>query len=149
MESFEELKLSPNLLKALGELKLTQPTEIQERVIPIALEGHDVIGESATGSGKTLAFGAPLIEKIHSGEGLRALVLTPTRELAEQISRSLRTFSRHNLLEITPVYGGVPIEAQIRQLKRSDIVVGTPGRILDHISRKTIDLSKVKVLILD
>ncbi|MFH1889708.1 MAG: DEAD/DEAH box helicase [Nanoarchaeota archaeon] len=149
MKTFKELGLGSDLLKALDEMNLTKPTEIQEKVIPLAINGQDIIGGSATGSGKTLAFGAPIIEKTKPGEGLQALVLTPTRELAEQVSRSLKAFSRHSTLEITTVYGGVPIEAQIRFLRKSDIVVGTPGRILDHISRKTIDLSKVKILVLD
>ncbi|MDP3987490.1 MAG: DEAD/DEAH box helicase, partial [Nanoarchaeota archaeon] len=136
-------------LRALEDLKINEPTEIQEKIIPIALSGQDVRGESATGSGKTLAFGAPIIEKTRSRGGLQVLVMTPTRELAEQVARSLKSFSRYNPLEINTVYGGVPIDAQIRYLKKSDIIVGTPGRILDHISRKTIDLSKIKILVLD
>ena len=149
MKTFEELGLSQDLLKALDEMELTEPTEIQEKVIPLAMKDQDIIGGSATGSGKTLAFGAPIIEKTKPGEGLQAIVLTPTRELAEQVSRSLKAFSRHSTLEVVTVYGGVPIEAQMRALRRADIVVATPGRVLDHISRKTIDLSKIKILVLD
>jgi len=149
MKTFKELGLSPDLVKALDELKLTVPTEVQEKTIPLALNGKDVIGESATGSGKTLAFGAPILEKVKAGKGLQSLILAPTRELAEQVSRSLQAFSRYNPLSIMTVYGGVPIEAQIRALRRADVVVGTPGRILDHISRKTIDLSKIKIFVLD
>jgi len=149
MVTFKSLGLSPELLSSLEELKITEPTEIQEKVIPLALKGSDVIGESATGSGKTLAFGAPLIENVRQKEGIQALIITPTRELAEQVSRALRAFSRHNPLKVVPVYGGVPINMQIRNLQKAEIVVGTPGRLLDHISRKTIDLSKVKILVLD
>lgn len=149
MKSFKELGLSSGLLKVVEEMKFSEPSEIQEKVIPLALAGKDIIGESATGSGKTLAFGAPIIEKIESGDGLQALVLTPTRELTEQVSKSLAIFSRYKSLRVIPVYGGVAIGPQIRELEYADIVVGTPGRILDHISRRTINLSKVRFLVLD
>ena len=149
MESFETLGLNKNILKVLEELKIDAPTEIQVKVIPLALKGQDLIGGSATGSGKTLAFAVPLIEMVKSKEGLQALVITPTRELAEQVSRALKQFSRYNILRINTVYGGVPIGAQIRNLKNSEVVVGTPGRLLDHLSRKTINLSKIKLLVLD
>jgi len=149
MKTFEELGLKPELVKTLNELGIVEPTEIQEKVIPLTLKGEDIIGGSATGSGKTLAFGASLIEKTEPGKGLQVLILTPTRELAEQISGALIDFSSFTDLQINTIYGGVPIDAQIRYLRNSDIVVGTPGRILDHISRKTIDLSKIKTLVLD
>ena len=149
MKSFKELGLSQNLLKIIDEIGFLEPSEIQEKIIPIALTGKDVIGKSATGSGKTLAFGAPIIEKMHKGKGLKALVLVPTRELAEQVSKSILSFSKYNPLKIMSVYGGVPINHQIINLRTADLVVGTPGRILDHISRNTIDLSKIQFLVLD
>lgn len=149
VNKFEALGLSPVLLKVLKEINFSEPSEIQEKVIPLALEGHDVIGGSATGSGKTLAFGAPIIEKIKVGKDLQALILTPTRELAEQVSKSIKLFSKYNPLRIVTVYGGVSLEPQIRGLETANVVVGTPGRILDHLSRKTINLSKVKMLVLD
>ncbi len=149
MKSFKELGLSQDFLKVLEEIHFKEPSEIQERVIPLALAGKDVIGESATGSGKTLAFGAPIIEKIKHGEGLRALVLAPTRELAEQVAKSIKVFARHHNLRIVSVYGGVSINPQIHDLGRADVAVGTPGRILDHIERRTINLSKIDFLVLD
>ena len=149
MEQFKKLGLGEGLLKVVEELKFSEPSEIQAKVIPLALAGKDVIGESATGSGKTLAFGAPIIEKLKSGEGLRSLILTPTRELCEQVAKSLKVFSKHNSLSIISVYGGVSLNPQIEDLESADVVVGTPGRILDHISRRTIDLSKVEILVLD
>lgn len=149
MKNFKELGLNNNLLKVIGEMGFDEPTEIQEKVIPLALAGKDIIGESATGSGKTLAFAALIIEKVRNGEGLQALIITPTRELAEQDSKSLKIFSKYIDIKIVTVYGGVSIEPQIADLRKADVVVGTPGRILDHMSRKTIDFSKIKILVLD
>ena len=149
MKSFKEIGLSQGLLKVLEDIHFSEPSEIQEKVIPLALAGKDVIGGSATGSGKTLAFGAPIIQKIKTGEGLQALVLTPTRELAQQVSKAISVFSKYNPLRIVSIYGGVSLGPQINDLKSTNIVVGTPGRILDHLSRKTINLSKIKFLVLD
>jgi ATP-dependent RNA helicase DeaD len=149
MESFIKLGLSEKLAKALHEFGFEQPREIQEKTIPLALAGKDVIGGSATGSGKTLAFGAGIIENVVKGKGVQALVMTPTRELAEQVADSLIKFSRYYNLNICTVYGGVSIEPQMRYLRHAEIVVGTPGRILDHLERRTLDLSKVKTLVLD
>lgn len=149
MKSFKELGLSQNILKILEEMGFKEPSEIQEKIIPIALTGKDVIGKSATGSGKTLAFGAPIIERISNDKTIKALVLVPTRELAEQVTKSLMSFSKYKPLKIISVYGGVPINHQIINLRSADIVVGTPGRILDHISRNTINLSNIKFLVLD
>lgn len=149
MNAFSSLGLNKELLQALVEAGFEKPTDIQEKTIPFALHGKDVIGGAATGSGKTLAFGASIIEHAQRGKGVSALVLTPTRELAEQVAKELRRFSHYKKLEVTAVYGGVSIEPQIRHLEYADIVVGTPGRILDHMERRTIDLSKIKVLVLD
>lgn len=137
------------MISLVEKAKFTEPSEIQTKAIPLILEGKDIIGGSATGSGKTFAFGAPIIEKIMPNQGLQALILTPTRELAEQITKVLYHFSEHKQLEVIPVYGGVSINPQISHLKYAEIVVGTPGRILDHLERKTINLSKVKILVLD
>ncbi len=149
MNEFRKLHISENLLKVIEEANFVEPTEIQEKVIPLALAGHDVIGESATGSGKTLAFAVPLIEKVHPGERLQTLILTPTRELTEQVARTLSIFSKHKHIKVVSIYGGVSIEPQIHNLKTADFAVGTPGRILDHISRRTIDLSHIRFLVLD
>ena len=149
MKKFNELGLDKNLLKILEEIGFDEPTEIQEKVIPLALAGKDVIAESATGSGKTLAFGALIVEKIKREEYPQVLVLTPTRELAEQNSRYLKIFSKYNPIKIITIYGGVSFGPQVEELGRADVIIGTPGRILDHISRKTINLSKIKILVLD
>lgn len=137
------------MISLVEKAKFTEPSEIQTKAIPLIMEGKDVIGGSATGSGKTFAFGAPIIDKIQPNQGLQALILTPTRELAEQITKVLYHFSEHKQLEVIPIYGGVSINPQISHLKYAEIVVGTPGRILDHLERKTINLSKVKILVLD
>jgi len=149
MESFRKLGLVQEIIEHAKKAKYEKPSEIQEKAIPLILEGKDVIGGSATGSGKTFAFGAPIIQKVEKGKGVQALILIPTRELAEQITKVLEHFSEHNQLEISAVYGGIGINPQIRELETAEIVVGTPGRILDHLERRTINLSKVKTLVLD
>jgi len=149
MKTFEELGLSKELLRVIDELKFTNPSEIQEKAIPLALTGRDIVGGSATGSGKTLAFSAPILEKLIPNKNVQALILTPTRELAEQVANSIRGFSLYKDIKVLALYGGVDIEAQIRKLSRADIVVGTPGRILDHLERRTLNLSSVKFLVLD
>lgn len=149
MNSFENFGLSHQLQLAIKELGFDRPTQIQERSIPYILEGKDVISESATGSGKTLAFGCGIAEKVTSGEGLQALVLTPTRELAEQVKSSLKKISYHKHLNIIAIYGGVSINPQIHDLSKANVVIATPGRLLDHIQRRTVNLSKIKFLVLD
>lgn len=149
MKTFEELGLSEELLKAVEELGFVEPSLIQEKAIPLGLRGRDVVGGSATGSGKTLAFSVPIIEKIVSGKGVQALILTPTRELAEQITVAMRTFSKYKDFKFLAVYGGVDIGNQVRKIPLSDVVIGTPGRILDHLERGTLDLSRVEFLVLD
>src|SRR3989344_644065 len=149
MTSFNELGLSKDILAVLDEMHFKEPTEIQAKTIPLVLGGRDVIGESATGSGKTLAFGSVLIDKSDAGKGIQGLVMTPTRELAEQVGRALRKFSQHTPLKIAIVYGGVGIGPQVYDIEEADIVVGTPGRLLDHLERKTLSLKKIKVLVLD
>jgi len=146
---FEDLNLGPELIKAINKLGLTEPTEIQEKSIPLILERKDVIGESATGSGKTLAFGCGILDQVVPNRGLQALVLAPTRELAEQIKDSLNNFSYNRKLKIIAVYGGVSMNNQIQGLKKSEVVVATPGRLLDHLNQRTINLSQVKLLVLD
>ncbi|MEK6858883.1 MAG: DEAD/DEAH box helicase [Nanoarchaeota archaeon] len=149
MVSFSDLGLSEAFLRTLSQLHIHEPTDIQEKTIPLGLAGKDVIGCSATGSGKTLAFGAGLIENLRHGEGIQSLILAPTRELAEQVGVSLQKFARHTKLHTAIIYGGVGMAPQIDALERADIVVGTPGRILDHLERGSFRLSKIKVLILD
>ncbi len=145
----KDLKLNPHLLRVLDELGFVTQTHIQEKSIPEILQGKDIFGHSSTGSGKTAAFGLPILEKIHSGKGLQSLILTPTRELCVQVTEALRSFVKYTNIKVTSVYGGVGIEPQIHAIKSADIVVGTPGRILDHIKRKTIFLNSIKFLVLD
>ncbi|AEX86220.1 DNA/RNA helicase, superfamily II [Marinitoga piezophila KA3] len=148
---FEDLGLSESTLKALKKKGFEEPTPIQEKVIPILLqEGIDVIGQAQTGTGKTAAFGLPLIEKLEPSKKVKALILTPTRELAIQVAEEINSLKGRKKLNILPIYGGQSIENQISRLKKGiDIVVGTPGRILDHIRRKTLDLKHVSYVILD
>jgi len=149
MEIFRKLGLSEQLLKLLENAGFKEPSEIQEKVIPLVLQGKDVIGGSATGSGKTLAFGAGIIEKVQIGKGLQVLILIPTRELAEQVKRVFQRFSKYKHLNVAVVYGGVNINPQIKNLRNSEIVVGTPGRIIDHMERGTINFSELNILVLD
>ena len=147
MNLFEDLGLSRELESAIKKQGFDKPTLIQGKSIPNILAGKDVIGESATGSGKTLAFGCGIIEKVIPKAGLQALILTPTRELAEQVKTALKKYTEK--LNIIAIYGGVSIGPQIHELTRVEVVVATPGRLLDHLERQTINLSKLKLLVLD
>ena len=150
MNRFEQLLGSDSpLLKTIRARNFQEPTEIQEKAIPLILEGKDVIGGAATGSGKTLVFAAGLIKNATRGHGIKGLVLTPTRELAEQISKEVSQFAEPKGLEIVAIYGGVSFEPQVRNLETADIVIGTPGRILDHINKRSINLSHINTLVLD
>lgn len=149
MDKFRKLGISEDIVKAIEEHKFTEPSEIQEKSIPLVLEGKDVMAGSATGSGKTLVFGAGIIQNIEPGKLPQALVLTPTRELAEQVTKALKNFSKYKKLNIISVYGGVSMSKQIDELKTADVVVGTPGRILDHVRRDTFQTDNIKILVLD
>jgi ATP-dependent RNA helicase DeaD len=147
--TFKDLPVSESLVRALSELHITEPTEIQEKTIPLTMEGKDVIAGSATGSGKTLAFGSCIVEGIEHGKGIQSIILTPTRELAVQVAENLEEYGKYHKLNVVQVYGGVSIDPQIKKLKSADVVVGTPGRVLDHLERETMDLSGVRFLVLD
>ncbi|MFA5258875.1 MAG: DEAD/DEAH box helicase [Candidatus Pacearchaeota archaeon] len=149
MEKFRKLGLSEQILRSLKEHEFETPSEIQEKTIPLVIAGKDVIAGASTGSGKTLAFGSAIIQNCKKDFGIQALVLTPTRELAEQIAKALKRFAKHDPLNIVPVYGGVSINPQIEDMESAEVIVGTPGRILDHMERETIDLSRLKILVLD
>ena len=149
MEKFTKLGLSKELTDVLKELGFTEPSEIQEKSIPLLLAEKDIIGSSATGSGKTLAFASVIIENLKPNNEIQALILTPTRELAEQVASTIRNFGKNKKLNVLAVYGGVKIDPQIRRLSTTDILVGTPGRILDHIQRRTLKLDCIKFLVLD
>jgi len=141
--------IDERLWKKAEELGIKEMTEIQEKTIPKILEGKDVVGQAQTGSGKTLSFAIPIIQKLSPEDGLSALVLTPTRELCVQVTDVFRDFGKHMGINATSVYGGVGLEPQIKAIKSSQVVVGTPGRILDHMGRGTIDFSSCKFLVLD
>ena len=149
MTTFEDLGLDVGLLELLKKNNISVPTKIQEKTLPLILKGKDVIAGSATGSGKTLAFGLGMIQNLIPGQGVQALILVPTRELAEQVYTVLKEYSRSRKLRTTAVYGGVSLNPQTNSLRSADIVVGTPGRILDHLSRGSIDLSFTKFVVLD
>ena len=148
-DGFRKLGIIEPIIRVISEERFENATQIQEKAIPLVLGGKDVIAGSATGSGKTLIFAAGIIQNCQRGKGIQALILTPTRELAEQVSKALMKFSKYNHLEIAAVYGGVSINPQIDALRRADVVIGTPGRLIDHLERRTINLNKVKILVLD
>lgn len=147
--SFEQLNVKKEISQALTGLGIVTPTLIQVKAIPLIKEGKDVIGISKTGSGKTVAFGVPMLEKITPAKHLQGIILAPTRELAVQIAQELRKFGRHLNHSIATVYGGVSLEPQIRQIAQAQILVGTPGRVLDHLRRGTLDLSHISMAVLD
>ena len=149
--SFAAFDLRPETHDALVSLGITVPTAIQAETIPLLLEGHDVIGQAHTGSGKTLAFGLPLLELCEpDSHETQAIVLTPTRELAQQVASVLDQVGAPSGFEVAVLYGGVGYQPQIDALKRgAQIVVGTPGRVLDHLGRGALNLSRIRYLVLD
>jgi ATP-dependent RNA helicase DeaD len=148
---FLSMDLSPTMLRALKHARYTQPTPIQAAFIPRALDGYDVIGQAKTGTGKTAAFGIPIIEMLEPrGRGPQAIILAPTRELVQQIVVELQKLAAGHDVAVCGTFGGEPIERQIRALQRGvDIVVGTPGRVLDHIERRTLFLGEIVHVVLD
>lgn len=147
MQNFKSMSLAPELMGAINKLGFTEPTEIQAKTIPLALAGKDIFGTSQTGTGKTIAFAIPLISRLLANKEETALVLTPTRELAMQIKEMMQKLAR---LKMVLLIGGASMLPQLKQLKEKPrIIIGTPGRINDHLSRKTLNLSKAKILVLD
>ncbi|MBS4202297.1 DEAD/DEAH box helicase [Bacillus sp. FJAT-49732] len=151
MTKFADLNLSPALLKAVNRMGFEEATPIQAKTIPLSMEGKDLIGQAQTGTGKTAAFGIPLIEKIDvKSQHVQGIIIAPTRELAIQVSEELYKIGMDARVRVLAVYGGSDIQRQIRSLKKGPhIIVGTPGRILDHINRRTLKLGNVHTLILD
>ena len=150
MQKFSDLSISLLVLDAIKKLKLIKPTPIQKISIPLALEGNDILGTAQTGTGKTYAFGIPLINHLTLDKDSYAIILTPTRELALQVSSALKDLtSIKNIIDTAVVIGGDSIQKQLKQLKKARLVVGTPGRIHDHIRRKSLKLSKFNFLVLD
>ncbi len=149
-KSFADLGLSGSLLRALDEAGWTYPTKIQGELIPLALSGKDVLGQAKTGSGKTAAFGLPLLQMATPGEAMQAIILAPTRELAVQITDDLNELGRHTPLKACAIYGGQKIQTQAKKLEKGpEIIVGTPGRVLDMIERRLLHLGGVRFAVLD
>ncbi|HET6514024.1 MAG TPA: DEAD/DEAH box helicase [Thermodesulfovibrionales bacterium] len=149
-KKFYEFGISDALLSSLFAMGFEEPTPIQKIAIPLILKGRDIVGQAQTGTGKTAAFGIPIIEMGKRGKAPLAFVLVPTRELAVQVAQELNKIGKNKGILSVPIYGGQSIERQIWSLKKGvDIVVGTPGRVIDHIHRKTLVLKEIKVLVLD
>ncbi len=157
--TFDTLGLSADILRAVAEEGYTEPTPIQERSIPLVLQGRDLLAAAQTGTGKTAAFTLPILERlrVHANTSfsparhpVRALMVTPTRELAMQIAESVGAYGRHVPLRSAVVYGGIPIDPQIKELRSGvEILVATPGRLMDHVGQRTVNLSQVEILVLD
>jgi ATP-dependent RNA helicase RhlE len=154
--SFDKLGLLAELLRAIDEQGYREATPIQQQAIPLILAGQDILAGAQTGTGKTAGFTLPLLQRLQvsrSGEQsrrVRALILTPTRELAAQVGESVRDYGRHLPFKAAVVFGGVSINPQISKFRKGvDIVIATPGRLLDHVERRTVDLSGVEILVLD
>ena len=149
--TFADLGLTAPMLKALADAGYTRPTPIQAQAVPLALKGRDLIGLAMTGTGKTAAFVIPIIERLLGGpKRTRALILTPTRELCVQVEESFRKYGKHSGLGVIPVYGGVGYDPQVKALRGGvDVVVATPGRLLDHLEKQNVVLDEIEVLVLD
>jgi len=150
--SFAEFNLKSEILKAVNELGYEAPSPIQQKTIPLLLEGKDIIGQAQTGTGKTAAFALPVLHNINvKSSEVQALVLTPTRELAIQVAEAIHSYAKHlGRVRVLPVYGGQSISQQIRHLRSGvQIIVGTPGRVMDHMRRETLDISNLKMVVLD
>ena len=149
-EMFGSLLLDKKIVASLTAMGFEEPSPIQEQTIPLVLDGSDVIGQAQTGTGKTAAFGIPVVQSITDHRHIQALIMTPTRELAIQVAEEIGKIGRTSKIKALPVYGGQPIDRQIRALRSGvQIVIGTPGRLIDHINRKTIKLDHIKFLVLD
>ena len=150
MKKFSDFNLTSPILNALKNLNLSEPTPIQLLSIPLAVEGRDLLGTAQTGTGKTFAFGIPLVNHLALNKESGALILTPTRELALQVLTALKSLtSKDNLLNAALLIGGDPIQKQLKQLKNARLVVGTPGRMKDHLKRKSLNLKHFDFLVLD
>ncbi len=151
MRTFNELALAPPIIQAIKSMGFEETTPIQEKTIPIALMGRDLIGRAQTGTGKTAAYGIPMVDRCDVDlEQIQGVVITPTRELAIQVAEELNRIGHYKNVKSLPIYGGQEIDRQIKALrKRPGIIVGTPGRLMDHMRRKTIRLQQVKMVVLD
>ncbi len=150
-EQFSDLGLHANVVETVTNLGYTEPTPIRSAIIPAMLDGQDVIGQAQTGTGKTAAFALPIVQRIEPRQGhVQCLVLAPTRELAMQVADAMYKYGSGNKTRVLAVYGGAPYDRQIRRLKQGvEVVVGTPGRLMDLMRRKVLDLSQVSTVVLD
>ncbi|MCM3713264.1 DEAD/DEAH box helicase [Halalkalibacter oceani] len=147
---FNDFQISDLIKRAIKDMGFEEPSPIQEKAIPVILEGGDVVGQAQTGTGKTAAFGIPIVDKVTADRYVQALILTPTRELAIQVSGELQKLSAYKNIRTLPIYGGQSIGHQIRALKQGvQVAIGTPGRILDHLRRQTLKLDQVHTVVLD
>src|SRR6195952_2214306 len=156
---FADFGLAPEILRALSDQGYIHPTPIQAEAIPVVLQGRDVMGAAQTGTGKTAGFSLPIIQLLlkHANTSasparhpVRALILTPTRELADQVAENVKNYSRHTPLRATVVFGGVDMAPQTAALRAGvEIVIATPGRLLDHVQQKTLNLSQTQILVMD
>lgn len=147
---FEEFRLSQETLKSISEVGFEEPTPIQVSAIPLILSGKDLVGQAQTGTGKTAAFAIPIVEKCRRGRKPFTIILEPTRELAVQVAEEMHKIGKHKKITVLPIYGGSSIERQIKTLQRGvNVVVGTPGRVIDLINRKILSLSDIKIVVLD
>ena len=150
MNAFDELKIKEPILKGIQELGFVTPFPIQSQTIPLLLKGHDVIGQAHTGTGKTAAFGIPMLENISNGGGIQGLIIAPTRELAIQITNELRKVGKYTKTKIATVYGGQGIGIQLDALRRKpEVIVATPGRLIDHLNQGTIRTNEIRYVVLD
>lgn len=149
--SFGGLEINRRVAQGLTDMGFEEPTPIQQMAIPLLMEGRDVIGQAQTGTGKTAAFGIPIAEKVNTRyPGVQALIVTPTRELAIQVAEEVSRIGKYRRLRTLPIYGGQSIDRQIRGLRQGvQVVIGTPGRLLDHLNRKTLKLDNIKIVVLD
>src|SRR3954447_23265342 len=149
-QAFEALGVRPSILRALAVLKFETPSEIQSLLIPRALAGVDLLGQARTGTGKTAAFGIPILQRVTKGVATQAIILVPTRELCVQVDSELKRLGQHTPIRIVPVYGGQRITAQMKFLKHGpEVVVGTPGRVMDLLERRIINFNNVRFVVLD
>ncbi len=147
---FDGLGITGELLEAIAGMKYTEPTPVQKQAIPVAIEGRDIIATAQTGTGKTVAFGVPMVQRLNESRYGRGLIVVPTRELAVQVDAAIKAICRAQEMQAAVIIGGVSMEPQLKALKRNpDIIIATPGRLLDHMERGTIDLSDVEILVLD
>jgi ATP-dependent RNA helicase DeaD len=148
--SFGDLVINRRIAQALTDMGFEEPTPIQQKAIPLLFEGKDVIGQAQTGTGKTAAFGIPIVEMVNTRYGVQALIVTPTRELAIQVAEEISRIGKYRRVRTLPIYGGQSIDRQIRTLRQGvQVVIGTPGRLLDHLNRKTLNLQNIKMVVLD